>query len=107
MIKVFVIREVISHWQTSSTLNDGEIVELPLYAIIFSFHDKIESMEEDKDPDNSNISHTGAFFSFLGARSIIFASSAEKWLFFDRTICILVFLQIVIWINTLILEILK
>ena len=42
--------EVISYWQSSSNLDDGEIVELPLYAIIFSFHDKIGSMEEDKDP---------------------------------------------------------
>ena len=56
--------EVISYWQSSSNLDDGEIVELPLYAIIFNFHDKIESMEEDKDPENSSISHTGTFFLF-------------------------------------------
>ena len=54
--------EVISYRQISSNLHDGGIVELPLYAIIFSFYDKIESMGEDKDPENSNISHNGTFF---------------------------------------------
>ena len=72
MMELFVAMEVISYWQSSSHLDDGEIGELPLYAIIFSFHDKIRSMEEDKDPENSSISHTGTFFSFLGERSIIF-----------------------------------
>ena len=47
--------------QSSSNLDDGGIVELPLYAIIFSFHDKIGSIGEDKDPENSSISHTGTF----------------------------------------------
>ena len=45
-------------------LDDGWIVELPLYAIIFSFYDKIGSMGEDKDPEDSRISHTGTFFLF-------------------------------------------
>ena len=48
----------------SSNLDDVGIVHLPLYAIIFSFYDKIESMEVDKDPEDSNISHTFAFFLF-------------------------------------------
>ena len=39
----------ISYWQSSSNLFDGGIVELSLYAIIFSFHDKIGSMGEEKD----------------------------------------------------------
>ena len=64
MMELFVAMEVISYWQSSSHLDDGEIGELPLYAIIFSFHDKIRSMEEDKDPENSSISHTGTFFLF-------------------------------------------
>ena len=72
MMELVVTMEVILHWQSSSNLDDGGIVELPLYAIIFSFHDKIGRMEEDKYPENSSILHTGTFFSFLGARSIIF-----------------------------------
>ena len=55
MMELFVTMEVISHWQSSSNLDDGGIVELPLYAIIFSFHDKIGSMEEGKDQENSSI----------------------------------------------------
>ena len=72
MMELFVTMEVISYWQSSSNLDEGGIVELPLYAIIFSFHDKIGIMEKDKDPENLSISHTGTFFPFLGARSIIF-----------------------------------
>ena len=69
MMELFVKMEVISYWQRSSNLDDGGIVELlssdyPLYAIIFRFHYKIGSMEEDKDPENSSISHTGTFFLF-------------------------------------------
>ena len=64
MMELFVIMEVISYWPNSSNLDDGGIVELPLYAIIFSFNDKIGSMEEDKDPEDLNISHTGTFFHF-------------------------------------------
>ena len=48
MMELFVKMEVISYWQSSSNLDDGGIVELPLETIIFSFHDKIGSMEEDK-----------------------------------------------------------
>ena len=56
---------------SSSNLGDRGMVELPLHAIIFSFYDKIGSMNESKNQENSSISHTGNF-SFLGARSIIF-----------------------------------
>ena len=35
-----------------------------MYAIIFSFYDKIRSIEEKKDPEDSSISHTGIFFFF-------------------------------------------
>ena len=49
MMELFVTMEVILYWQSSSNLDDGGIVELPLYAIIFSFHDKIVIMEEEKD----------------------------------------------------------
>ena len=56
--------EVISYWQSSSNLDDGGIVELPLYAIFFSFHDKIGIMEEDKNQENSRISYTSTFFLF-------------------------------------------
>ena len=60
MMELFVTMEVISYWQSSSNLDDGGIVELPQYTIIFSFRDKIGSMEKDKDPENSSISHTGS-----------------------------------------------
>ena len=39
-------------------------IELPLYPIIFSFHDKIGIMEEEKDEENSDISYIGTFFLF-------------------------------------------
>ena len=39
-----VTMEVSSSWQSSSNLDDGGIIE--------RFHDKIERMEEDKDPEN-------------------------------------------------------
>ena len=55
MMELFETMEIISYWQSSSNLDDGGIVELPLYAIIFSFHDKIGIMEEDKDQENSSI----------------------------------------------------
>ena len=64
MMELFVTMEVISYWQSSSNLDDGGIVELPLYAIIFSFHDKTEIVDEDKDQKNSSISFTGTFFLF-------------------------------------------
>ena len=64
MMEFFVKMRVILYWQSRSNLDDGGIVELPLYAVIFSFHDKIGSMEEDKDLENSSILHTGTFFLF-------------------------------------------
>ena len=64
MMELFVTMEVVSYWQSSSNLYDGGLVELPLYAIIFSFHDKIGIMEEDKKQENSRISYTGTFFLF-------------------------------------------
>ena len=63
-MELFVKMEVILYWQSSSNLDDGGIVELPLHAIIFSFHDKIRIMDEDKDQENSSISYTGTFFFF-------------------------------------------
>ena len=65
VMELFVTMEVISYGQSSPNLDDGEIVELLLYAIIFSFHDKIGSMVEDIDPEISSISHTGTFFLLL------------------------------------------
>ena len=56
--------EVITYWQYSSNLDDVEILDLSLYDIIFIFHDEIGNMEEDKDPKDSSISHTGTFFLF-------------------------------------------
>ena len=92
MMELFVTMEVISYWQSSFNLDDRGIVELPLYAFIFSFQDKIGIMEEDKDQENSSISHTGTFFLFSLRGIYFFASSAEKHWFFDRFICILAFL---------------
>ena len=65
MMELSGIMKVVSYWQSSSNLDDGGIVELLLYAVIFSFHDKIRSMEEDRDLQNSSISHTGTFFLLL------------------------------------------
>ena len=78
---------MILYWQSSLNLDDGWIVELPLYAIFFSFHDKIGSMREDKDPEDSSISHTGTFFLFSVRRISFIVSCAEKrlCLFFDRS----------------------
>ena len=78
---------------------------LPLYAVIFSFHDKIGCMGEETDLEESSISHTGTFFLFSLQGISFIVSSSEKWLFFDRSICVLALLQSVIWINTIILEI--
>ena len=64
MMELFVAMQVISYWQYSSNLDDGGIVVLPLYAVISSFYDKIGSIEEDKDPENTSISHTGTFLLF-------------------------------------------
>ena len=63
-MELFVTMEVISYWQGSTNLYDGRIIELPLYPIIFSFHDKIGITEEEKDQENSNISYIGTFFLF-------------------------------------------
>ena len=63
-MELFVTMEVISYWPSSSNLDDGGIIELSLYAIIFSFHDNIRGMEEDKDSEDSSISDTGTFFHF-------------------------------------------
>ena len=64
MMEFFVSMEVISYWPSSANLDDKGIAELRLYAIIFSFHDKIGTMGEDKDAEGSSISHTGTFFHF-------------------------------------------
>ena len=37
------------YFGNSSNLDDARIVDLPLYAIISSFHDKIGSIEEEKE----------------------------------------------------------
>ena len=52
----------------SSNLDDVGIVYLPLYAVIFSFQGKIGSIEEDKDSEDSSISHSGSFFLFSARR---------------------------------------
>ena len=94
-------------WENSSNLDDGGIVDLPLYAIIFGLHDKIGSIEEDKDPEDSSI-HILVSSLFISVREIWFiASCVEKLLFSDRSICIPAFLQSFIWIKSLILEIFK
>ena len=84
MMELFVKLQIISYWQRSSNLDDVGTIELPLYAIIFSFHDIIKSMEEDKNPENSSVSHTGTFFLFSVRGIYFFSSSAEKRLFFDK-----------------------
>ena len=40
----------------------GGVVELPLHAIIFSCHEKIGSMGEDKDPEDSTFHIMVPFF---------------------------------------------
>ena len=94
MMELFVTMEVISYWQSSSNLDDGRMLELLLYAIIFNFHDKTGNMGEDKDLEDWIISDTGTLFLFLVQGISFIASSAEKWLFFDRSICILVFYKV-------------
>ena len=69
-----------------------------MYAIIFSFHDKIGSMKEDKDSDD--------FFLFLVRGILFIISSVEERLLFDKSLCILTFLQSCVGINIFILEIL-
>ena len=103
MIELFVTMEVVSYWQSSPNLDYGGIVELPLYVTSVSMI-KLESWRKTRE-----LKHFIYWYllSFLGTRNVIFASSAEKQLFFDRSICILAFLKSFIWINTLILEIFK
>ena len=98
-------QKVIFYRQSNSNLDDWWIVELPLYVIIFSFHDKIGSMGEDKGPEDSSISYTGTFFLFLGCeecdlllpvlRNGCACSLIDPFLFWR--FC----LQSVIWTNTL------
>ena len=74
-MKLFVTiyyHEVISHLQSNSNLYDEVIVKLPLYAIIFSSHEKIGSMGEEKNPENSSISHIGTLFLFSVRDKIIY-----------------------------------
>ena len=40
------------YWESSSNLDGAGIIDLPLYAIIFSLHGKIGSTEESKDPED-------------------------------------------------------
>ena len=47
MMELFVMikyQEAITHWQNNSSLDDVGIDDLPLNAIIFSFHDNLVSM---------------------------------------------------------------
>ena len=100
-------QEVISHWQSSSNLDDeGKIVKLPLYAIIFSSRQKIGSMGDKENPEDSNISHIRTFFLFSVRGKIIYYFHCWKTVLL-WSICILAFLQSVIWINSIILEILE
>ena len=52
------------YWENSSNLDGVGMVDLPPFVIIFSFHVKIGSIEEDRVPGNSSISHTGNFCLF-------------------------------------------
>ena len=51
-------------WENSSNLDDGAIVDLPLYSTIFGLHEKIESIEEDKDAEDSSIHLVVPYFFF-------------------------------------------
>ena len=96
MMQLFVRIEVISYWESSSNLDDAGVAELPLYAIIFSFHRiKLEAWRRTKTQRTQTF-HILVPFFFSRCEEYNFASSAEKRLSFDRTICILAFLQIVI-----------
>ena len=75
---VTIYQEIISHWQSSSNLDDEVIVKLPLYAIIFSSNEKIGSKGEEKNLEDSSISHIGSFFLFSVREKIIYCFSAEK-----------------------------
>ena len=108
MMELFVTiycQEVISYWQNSSNLDDVAIGDLPLYAIIFSFHDKSGSMEEEKT-QRTQAFHilVPSFFSQCERCNLLFLLF-EKRLFFDRSICILGFFPSFIWTNIHVLEI--
>ena len=91
------IRKSLPHWQNRSNLDDVGLVNLPL----FSFHDK-----RGQKCRGLRYFTYQYLLSFLGASSIDYCFLCyKKLLLFDRSICILAFLQISIWINLLILEI--
>ena len=58
--------------QCSSNLDDEGIVKLPLHAISFSSHEKIGSMGEEKNSEDSSISHIGTLFLFSMRGKIIY-----------------------------------
>ena len=57
------------HWQNSSNFDDVGIVDLRLYAIIFSFIIKLKAWRKTKDPEEWGILYTGIFF-FYSVRGI-------------------------------------
>ena len=67
------------------------IIALPLYAIIFSCHDDIGTMDKGKSSGDWSISHTGTSFPFSVQGMSFIASFVKKRLFFKRPICILRF----------------
>ena len=58
-----IMQEVMPYWQSSTNLNDAAIVELPLFAIIFSFLGNIRSTGEDKGPELKYFRCCTFFFS--------------------------------------------
>ena len=113
MIKFLVTiyrQEVITYWENSSNLDDVGTVNMPLYAIIFSCHDKTGSIEEERPrrprEPRGNILHNATFFLFAVLGILFIASCVEKSFFLDRSICILLtFLQHFVWINIMFLDI--
>ena len=57
------------HWQNSSNFDDVGIVDLRLYAIIFSLIIKLKAWRKTKDPEEWSILYTGIFF-FYSVRGI-------------------------------------
>ena len=57
------------HWQNSSNFDDVGIVDLRLYAIIFSFIIKLKAWRKTKDPEEWSILYTDIFF-FYSVRGI-------------------------------------
>ena len=87
----------------SSNLDDARIVDLPLYAIISSFHDKIGSIEEDKEKTQMTQGFpilVPSFFLRCEEYNLLLLVLRNG--FFYRSIYIPVFLQSFIWINILI-----